>query len=164
ILTVPAEAGAVSARLPYVIGVLADLSEQAGPPLRPLKERRFVLLDRQRFDAVFRDAAPRLVLQVPSLLSGEHGSAQVELRFHGFPPERQLDPGGAEVNIRHWLALFDESLSAQVTAVLHHPDFRRLEATWRGLHYLVWHTDTGDDLVLRVLNVGKKELLRDLEK
>src|SRR6202044_2985960 len=43
-----------------------------------------------------------------------------------------------------------------------HPRFVQLEGTWRGLNYLVMNSETGTSLKLRVLNVPKKELIKDL--
>lgn len=60
------------------------------------------------------------------------------------------------------IAYLDHLLSAQVNVILHHPDFQRLEASWRGLHYVVSETETGEMLKLRVLNVTKQELYKDL--
>jgi type VI secretion system protein ImpC len=61
------------------------------------------------------------------------------------------------------LAALDRQLSQQLTAVLHHPDFQQLESTWRGLHYLVHQTATGEDLKIRVLDVTKQELVQDCD-
>jgi type VI secretion system protein ImpC len=58
----------------------------------------------------------------------------------------------------------DELISAQLNEVMHHADFQKLEATWRGMHYLVMKTETSTRLKLRVLNVAKDEVLKDLEK
>jgi len=49
-------------------------------------------------------------------------------------------------------------------AVLHHPDFQKLEGTWRGLHHLVMSSETGTMLKIRVLNVNKRELFKDVDK
>ncbi len=62
------------------------------------------------------------------------------------------------------IAQIDELLTNQLNEVMHHPDFQKLEASWRGLNYLVMNTETGEMLKLRLLNVTKKELLTDLEK
>jgi type VI secretion system protein ImpC len=62
------------------------------------------------------------------------------------------------------IAQIDELISKQLNEVMHNPDFQRLEGTWRGLHFLVMNTETGEMLKLRVLNVTQKELLTDLEK
>lgn len=62
------------------------------------------------------------------------------------------------------IAQIDELLSAQLNEILHDEEFQRLEASWRGLHFLVMNTETSTRLKLRLLNVTKKELLNDLEK
>src|SRR6516164_7858454 len=56
----------------------------------------------------------------------------------------------------------DEKLSTQLAAILHHPDFQKLEGTWRGLNYQVKKSETSTMLKIKVLNVSKKELFRDL--
>nr|WP_315232386.1 type VI secretion system contractile sheath large subunit [uncultured Albidiferax sp.] len=58
----------------------------------------------------------------------------------------------------------DKKLSAQVNAIIHHPDFQKLEGAWRGLHYLVVHTETDDHLKIRVLNISKNDLNRSLRR
>ena len=62
------------------------------------------------------------------------------------------------------VAQIDQLLSEQLNEIMHHEDFQRLEASWRGLHFLVMNTETSTRLKLRLLNVTKKELLDDLEK
>ncbi len=68
----------------------------------------------------------------------------------------------AMVNAR--IAQIDKLISLQLNEVMHHPDFQKLEASWRGLHYLVFQSETGERLKLRVMNVSKKDLLKDMEK
>ena len=62
------------------------------------------------------------------------------------------------------IAEIDDLLSDQLNEILHHEEFQQLEASWRGLHYLVFNTETGSRLKLRLLDVSKAELLKDLEK
>src|SRR6202790_2982739 len=69
-----------------------------------------------------------------------------------------------EANVKHWIAQIDKVLTVQLNEVLHNPDFQKLESTWRGLHHLVSQTETGESLKIRVLNVSKKDLFKDLEK
>lgn len=69
-----------------------------------------------------------------------------------------------EANIKTWIGEIDKTLTAQLNVVLHNPDFQKLESTWRGLHYLVHQTETGESLKIRVLNCTKKDLFKDLEK
>jgi type VI secretion system protein ImpC len=58
----------------------------------------------------------------------------------------------------------DQVLSKQLAAILHNPDFQKLEGTWRGLHYLVMNTETSTTLKLKVLNASKREVFKDLDK
>src|SRR5262245_61391705 len=60
----------------------------------------------------------------------------------------------ADDNIKAWIIAIDKKLSAQVNEIMHDPAFQKLESTWRGLHYLVMQSETGDALKIRVLNVG----------
>src|SRR5439155_15605051 len=69
-----------------------------------------------------------------------------------------------ETNIKFWIAEVDKKLSAQLNEIMHHEDFQRLESSWRGLHYLVQQSETGESLKIRVLNANKQTLFKDLEK
>ena len=62
------------------------------------------------------------------------------------------------------VAAIDEKVSEQLSAVMHHEEFQKLEGSWRGLHHLVFNSETGEDLKIRVLNVGKRELFNDLDR
>src|SRR5215469_9666871 len=67
-------------------------------------------------------------------------------------------------SIKTRIAQIDELISNQLNALMHHPEFQALEASWRGLHYLVTNTETGAHLKIRLLNSTRSELLNDLEK
>jgi type VI secretion system protein ImpC len=58
----------------------------------------------------------------------------------------------------------DRKLTEQVNAIIHHPDFQRLESAWRGLYYLVSNTSTGRDLKIRVMNISKDETRKMLRQ
>ncbi len=68
----------------------------------------------------------------------------------------------AMINAR--IAQIDHLLSLQLSEVMHAPEFQKLEATWRGLRYLVGQSECSAMLKIKVLNVSKKELLRDLQR
>jgi len=68
----------------------------------------------------------------------------------------------AMINAR--IAQIDHLLSIQLNEILHHPAFQKLEGSWRGLKYLLDQSETGTGLKLKVLNVSKKDLLRDLQR
>src|SRR6266545_5606941 len=62
------------------------------------------------------------------------------------------------------IAEIDRLLSAQLNEVMHAEEFQKLEGSWRGINHLVMNSETGTMLKIRVLNVSKKELLKDLER
>jgi type VI secretion system protein ImpC len=70
---------------------------------------------------------------------------------------------GVVAMINERVAEIDKILTDQINAIMHHAQFQALEASWRGLHDMVFGTETGPRLKLRLLNVSKKELLKDLE-
>jgi type VI secretion system protein ImpC len=69
-----------------------------------------------------------------------------------------------ETTINARIAQIDKLISAQLNEIVHHEEFQKLEASWRGLHHLVFESETSTMLKVRVMNVTKKELLKDLEK
>jgi type VI secretion system protein ImpC len=70
----------------------------------------------------------------------------------------------AEAMINARIAQIDHLISIQLSEILHHPDFQKLEGSWRGLKYLLGQSETGEGLKIKVLNVTKKELLKDLQR
>ena len=70
---------------------------------------------------------------------------------------------GVVAAINERVAEIDRILSDQLNAIMHHPEFQALEGSWHGLHDMVQGSETGTRLKLRLLNVTKKELLKDLE-
>jgi type VI secretion system ImpC/EvpB family protein len=72
-------------------------------------------------------------------------------------------PDRAEITRRlsRDIARIDDLLAGQVNAILHHPAFQKLEASWRGLSYLVWKLPENDSIKIRVLNVSWAELVQD---
>ncbi|MCC6416936.1 MAG: type VI secretion system contractile sheath large subunit [Gemmataceae bacterium] len=79
--------------------------------------------------------------------------------FRGRPTRQQV----ARLIARD-VARIDHLLTRQINAILHHPRLQRLEASWRGLRYLVEQVPEGGNIKVRVLSVSWKELARDLDK
>jgi len=69
-----------------------------------------------------------------------------------------------ETAINARIAEIDRLVSAQLNEIMHAQEFQKLEGSWRGLHHLVMNSETGTMLKLRVFNVSKKDLLKDLER
>jgi type VI secretion system protein ImpB len=76
--------------IPFVIGVLSDLSGKPEDPLPKLKDRKFVEIDRDNFDRVLEGMKPRLAFKVDNKLTNDDTRMAVELRFKSiddFHPE-----------------------------------------------------------------------------
>ncbi len=69
-----------------------------------------------------------------------------------------------ETMINQRIAQIDHLLSIQLNEILHHVDFQKLEGSWRGLRHMVFNSNTSANLKIRVLNVNKKDLLRDMQR
>jgi type VI secretion system protein ImpB len=83
--------------LPFVVGIMADLSGQRKEALPPLKERKFVPIDRDNFNDVLEKAAPRLALKVQNRLTDPDSKLAVELNFKNlddFEPARVAEQVG----------------------------------------------------------------------
>ncbi len=247
------EGAMVLKELPFVIGVLSDLSGQPDETLPKLRNRTFVEIDRYNFDQILMGMKPRLAYTVDNKLTDDDTKLAVELRFKNlddFHPEKivlQIDPlrrllltrdmlyelsvptnqdlprgtGEEFVNILkeiihkaeaavslkiepsiqpnneddlrysknmieyigsdpetrekvvhkvmqimidEYIARIDGIISLQLNEILHASEFQKLEASWRGLYYLVAQSQTGESLKIRVLNTSRKDLLKDMEK
>ncbi|MBN9930579.1 type VI secretion system contractile sheath large subunit [Pantoea agglomerans] len=67
-------------------------------------------------------------------------------------------------NIAAIIAEIDLKLSEQVNLILHHEEFQQLESAWRGLHYLVYNTETDEKLKLRFMDISKDDLRRNMKR
>lgn len=88
---------------------------------------------------------------------------QIQLLFGS---ETKLDRREISRRLNHQVAEIDEVLNEQVNAIIHHPAFQKLEASWRGLQYLVDQAARHgtDSIRIRVLHMSWRELTRDLER
>lgn len=80
--------------IPFVVGVLADLSGKPEQPLPKMKDRKFIEIDRDNFDKVLEGMKPRLAYRVDNKLTDDDTKMAVELRFRSledFHPERVAD-------------------------------------------------------------------------
>jgi type VI secretion system protein ImpB len=102
--------------LPFVAGVLADLSGDPSAPLPAIKDRKFVAIDRDNFDQVLAKIEPRLALKVDNKLSDDDTKIGMELKFSSiedFEPQRlaeQVEPLRKLMDLRRKLANLRSSL------------------------------------------------------
>jgi type VI secretion system ImpC/EvpB family protein/type VI secretion system ImpB/VipA family protein len=97
------------------------------------------------------------VSEVLAKLDTTNGSADTEL-------ENSAKRGGAAAAIDQRVVQIDQALSLALSDIMHAPVFQQIEATWRGLAYLVFNTETSTMLKLRVFNATQAELLKDMQK
>jgi type VI secretion system protein ImpB len=92
--------------LPFVVGVLADLSGQPKESLGRIKDRKFIEIDRDNFDEVLAKQRPRVAMKVDNTLKGDGSQLAVELEFQklqDFEPEqvaRKVKPLAELLEIR----------------------------------------------------------------
>jgi type VI secretion system protein ImpB len=102
--------------LPFVVGVLADLSGQPAQPLLAVKDRKFVEIDRDNFDKVLAKMEPRLAFKVDNKLANDDTKIGVELRFskmEDFEPQNvveQVEPLRKLIELRRKLSNLRSSL------------------------------------------------------
>ncbi|RLB01769.1 MAG: type VI secretion system contractile sheath large subunit, partial [Deltaproteobacteria bacterium] len=65
--------------------------------------------------------------------------------------------------INEMVAEIDQKLSRQLDAILHHPEFQKLESAWRALKLLVDRTDFRENIKIEIVNISKEDLLEDFE-
>lgn len=96
-------------QLPFVMGVLADLSGKPVEPLAPVADRKFLEVDVDNFDSRMKAMKPRVAFQVPNTLTGD-GNMNVEITFESmddFSPAavaRKVDALGKLLEARQQLA------------------------------------------------------------
>jgi type VI secretion system protein ImpB len=71
----------VMKELPFVVGIMADLSGQPEEPLPPLKQRKYVEIDRDNFNDIMKAIGPRLALRVDNKLAGDGEKLSAVLNF-----------------------------------------------------------------------------------
>src|SRR5947209_7128035 len=142
---VETEGAVVEKELPFVVGVLGDFSGNPTQPLRPLKDRKFIQIDRDNFNDVMARMTPGLNLKVQNTLKGDGSEMAVQLKFSSMEdfepgavvqqvePLRQLQE--TRERLRDLLTKVDrsEDLEAALERVLQNTDdLKKLQADLGG--------------------------------
>lgn len=132
--------------LPFVVGVLADLSGQPDQPLPPIAKRKFVQVDRDNVNDVMKKIGPRLAFKVPNRLSEDDTKLNVELRFQSmedFQPAKvaeQITPLRKLLELRNSLAnlraslIGNEKLDNLLQEVIQSQELLRQAGAEAGIH------------------------------
>lgn len=95
---VETEGGTVKKELPFVVGVIGELSGNASKVDKPMKERKFVQIDSDNFNDVMAKIAPEVAVKVQNTLQNDDSELDVELKFNSmedFEPAniaKQIEP------------------------------------------------------------------------
>ena len=87
---VETEGGVVKKELPFVVGVMGDFSGDPTAPLKSLKERKFIQIDRDNFNSVMARMTPGVNMKVENVISGDGSEMAVDLKFNSMS---DFDPG-----------------------------------------------------------------------
>src|SRR5436190_12401285 len=79
---VETEGAVVEKELPFVVGVLGDFSGNPTQPLKPLKDRKFIQIDRDNFNDVMGRMTPGLNMRVDNTLKGDGSQLALNLKFN----------------------------------------------------------------------------------
>ncbi len=98
-------------------------------------------------------------------LASESGDEQLQLWFGDKALEQaQDDPQKLKHVLARDIAAIDQLIGAQLDTVLHDPDFKRLEASWRGVTYLLDEAGSDEKVKVRLFNATWQELARDFDR
>ena len=126
----------VMKELPFVVGVISDLSGHPAEPLARLKDRKFAEVDRDNFDDVMKSMRPRLAMKVPNRLQDDGSELAVELKFEkmaDFTPDavaRQVKPLDELLSVREQLkdplgrTEGNDRLEEMLKAIIEKPELR----------------------------------------
>jgi type VI secretion system protein ImpB len=139
--------GAIEKRdLPFVAGVMADLSGMPDKPLPPISKRKFVAVDRDNINDVMKKIGPRLAFKVPNRLSEDDTKLNLELRFESmddFQPAKiaqQVSPLRKLLELRNSLAnlrssmIGNDKLETLLKEMLQNEDMLRQAGAEAGIH------------------------------
>src|ERR1700722_7764611 len=96
IYEVETEGAVVEKELPFIVGVVGDFSGKPAQPLKPLKDRKFIQIDRDNFNDVMARMTPGVNLRVENTLTDQGGEIAVQLRFNSID---DFEPGSIVAQI-----------------------------------------------------------------
>jgi type VI secretion system protein ImpC len=106
------------------------------------------------------------IVEASRLKPGETGYSATKAGLQAFLSELIKSDPNTKISgnlVDDMIAELDKKISTQVNAILHDDTFKKLESTWRGLKYLVDHTDFRQNNKIEMINVSKEDLLSDFQ-
>ena len=168
---VPLWARDIQAELPFVIGVISELSGNVGPDFSGLPNRQFFDIDEDNFDSYLSSIAPKLELYVISPFNSQ-SRIPIQLSFDSlddFSPESLYTAisklsvtGSHDLDGLVDYELPNSAIESIINQLLHDVLFQKLESAWRGLLYLVKNTNPDELVIIRVMCLSKLELTKSM--
>ena len=87
---VETEGAEIQKELPFVVGVLGDFSGNPTEPLKPMKDRKFIQIDRDNFNDVMGRMTPGLNIKVENTLKGDNSELALQMKFKSI---EDFEPG-----------------------------------------------------------------------
>src|SRR5262249_5834803 len=143
--------------LPFVVGILADLSGKPEDPLPRLRDRKFIDIDRDNFNDVMKGMKPRLTFKVDNKLTDDDSKMAVELRLNNlddFEPERvvnQVEPLRKLLEVRRQLSDLlaktdgNDRLNDQLQKIISNTELMQRIGQEAGIEAASAQTGKGDD-------------------
>lgn len=147
---------------------LSGLLEQAGFLEQLIGQTRPASSRQSKMSASAANGASQQAPTLNAFLSTESTSEQLRIWLGEAAVTRLANVRWSSIarQLQSAIARIDQLLSEQTSKIIHHPAFQKLEASWRGVEYLVTaRADAGDEQIqLRILNASYAELCRDFDR
>ena len=158
-------------KLPLKLLIIGDFTQR--PDDLKLRNRKVIRIDEVNFNEKMAFHKIYLKIQVNKYLpSKKKGLLDVKLNFTSIDDFRPYSIVKQVPELKEFIKSFDDRkptaeelivFCKQLDAILHHPDFQQLEASWRGLKFLVDRTEFREDIKIELLNISKEDLFKDFE-
>jgi type VI secretion system protein ImpC len=157
--------------LPLKLLVIGDFTRRSDDVM--LRDRKVIRIDKVNFNEKMADHKICLKIRVNKYLpSKEKGLLDVKLNFTCIDDFKPYSIVKQVPEIKEFIKAFDDRkptaeeldvFCKQLDAIFHHPDFQQLEASWRGLKFLVDRKDFSENIKIELLNISKEDLFEDFE-
>jgi type VI secretion system protein ImpC len=104
------------------------------------------------------------IVQVTPQTEPDHAKDLVTALVNEFTKGTMVYDKDVTRTIKNGIAEIDATISKQLAAIMHAPEFQQMEGTWRGLNHLVMNSETGTELKIKMLNVSKRALFKDVDR
>lgn len=149
----------IEIELPFVVGIMADLNRSAVQSKVPFKDRQFIAVDSNKTKEFFDVVKPSIIVNLTNL------GFQILILFRSF---EDIQPARLEQNIEHELIEYDAlnlsktEMHNALNEILQNEGLHQLLGSLRGIYQLLKNKPNESNLVIKVLDVSKEELINEI--